>query len=170
LRTLDTSDRLKRGQRHVQHPSAIQKFAAKPAPRKILDRLLICLGFFGGMVILSGFSTAIEATNSLDFCVSCHEMRDNVFKEYKQSAHYSNRTGVQVTCSDCHVPKDWSHKIIRKLNAANDIYATLVGSVNTKEKFEAKRMEMATREWNAMKKSNSRECRNCHSFPSHEKQ
>ena len=131
---------------------------------KPLIGLLICLGFFGGMVILSGFSTAIEATNSLDFCVSCHEMRDNVFKEYKQSAHYSNRTGVMVTCSDCHVPKDWSHKIIRKLNAANDIYATLVGSVNTKEKFEAKRMEMATREWNTMKKSNSRECRNCHSF------
>lgn len=33
-----------------------------------------------------------------------------------------------------------------------------------REKFEAKRLELATHEWDRMKKSDSRECRNCHSF------
>jgi len=32
------------------------------------------------------------------------------------------------------------------------------------EKFEAKRMELATHEWKRMAASGSRECRNCHDF------
>jgi cytochrome c-type protein NapC len=34
------------------------------------------------------------------------------------------------------------------------------------EKFEAKRLQLATNVWNAMKSTDSRECRNCHSFES----
>jgi cytochrome c-type protein NapC len=131
---------------------------------KLAVWLFVSLGFCGGLIFLGGFSTALDATNSLEFCVSCHEMRDNVYAEYKQSAHYSSRTGVRVICSDCHVPKDLRHKLIRKVKAANDIYGTLVGSIDTKEKFESKRMEMAVHEWKMMKENDSRECRNCHSF------
>jgi nitrate/TMAO reductase-like tetraheme cytochrome c subunit len=57
----------------------------------------------------------MEATNTLDFCISCHEMKDNVYQEYKTTIHYSNRTGVRAYCSDCHVPKDWGHKMMRKI-------------------------------------------------------
>jgi cytochrome c-type protein NapC len=39
-----------------------------------------------------------------------------------------------------------------------------MGTIDTKEKFEAKRLELAEHEWARMKGSDSRECRNCHSF------
>ena len=127
-------------------------------------RIAIFLGFIGGIIALAGFNAGMESTNTLEFCIGCHSMRDNVFNEYKQTVHYSNRTGVRAICSDCHVPKDWAHKVMRKIRAANDVYGTIIGTVDTKEKFEAKRMEMATNEWNEMKASNSRECRSCHNF------
>jgi cytochrome c-type protein NapC len=122
------------------------------------------VGFVGGIVFWGGFNTAMEATNTLEFCISCHEMRDTVYEEYKQTIHYSNRTGVRAVCSDCHVPKDWAHKMARKVKASGEIWGKLAGTIDTPEKFEAKRLELATHEWDRMKKSDSRECRNCHSF------
>ena len=125
---------------------------------------LLGAGFIFGILFWGGFNTGMEATNTLEFCVSCHEMRDNVYQEYKQSVHYSNRSGVRAVCSDCHVPKDWSHKIIRKLQASGEVWGKLTGSIDTKEKFEAKRAEMAQHEWDRMKSTDSRECRNCHRY------
>jgi cytochrome c-type protein NapC len=119
-------------------------------------------GFIAGVLFWGGFNTAMEATNTLEFCIGCHEMRDTVYQEYKQTVHYSNRTGVRAVCSDCHVPKDWSHKLVRKIKASGELYGKLMGHIDTKEKFEAKRMELATNEWNQMKASGSRECFNCH--------
>jgi len=138
-------------------------FLRQPSAKYSLLTLLI-VGFFSGIVLWGGLNTGMEATNKLEFCISCHEMRDNVYKEYKETIHYSNRTGVRAICSDCHVPKDWGHKVLRKIQASGEVYGKLVGFVDTPEKFEAHRMEMATSEWNRMKASNSRECRNCHSF------
>jgi cytochrome c-type protein NapC len=70
----------------------------------------------------------MEATNSLAFCTSCHEMRDTVYREYKETIHYSNRTGVRAICSDCHVPKNWVHKVARKFKARNKACAVLCSS------------------------------------------
>ena len=122
------------------------------------------LGFLAGIIFWGGFNTGLEMTNSLEFCISCHEMRDNVYAEYKETIHFSNRTGVRAICSDCHVPKDWTHKMIRKSQASFEVLGKIMGSIDTKEKFEAKRRELATHEWNRMKVTDSRECRNCHSF------
>ncbi|WP_448189320.1 NapC/NirT family cytochrome c [Azospirillum sp. sgz301742] len=120
--------------------------------------------FVSGIVFWGGFNTAMEATNQLDFCVSCHEMKDNVYAEYKKTIHFQNRTGVRATCPDCHVPKDWVHKIMRKIQASNEVYHWLLGSVDTPEKFDAKRLELAKHEWARFKANDSLECRNCHSF------
>ena len=122
------------------------------------------ISFFAGIIFWGGFNTGMEMTNTLEFCTTCHEMRDNVYQEYKETIHYSNRTGVRAICSDCHVPKDWVHKMIRKSKASFEVWGKITGSIDTKEKFEAKRMELATHEWDRMKESNSRECRNCHTF------
>lgn len=121
-------------------------------------------GFVAGILFWGGFNTGMEATNTMTFCISCHEMRDNVYQEYKQTIHYTNRTGVRATCSDCHVPKDWTHKIIRKIQASRELYGKVMGTIDTKEKFEAKRLQLARNEWKRMKASDSRECRNCHGF------
>lgn len=75
-------------------------------------------GFIAGIVFWGGFNTALEATNTETFCVSCHEMRDNVFVELKDTIHYTNRSGVRASCPDCHVPHEWTHKIARKMQAS----------------------------------------------------
>ena len=94
----------------------------------------------------------------------CHTMLDNSFKEYKETVHFANRTGVRAVCSDCHVPRDWSHKVMAKIGATSDLYHEMLGTINTPEKFEARRMQMAQNQWDKMKASDSRECRNCHGF------
>lgn len=127
---------------------------------------LLSAGFLSGVFFWGGFNTAMEATNTLDFCISCHEMRDNVYQEYKKTIHYSNRTGVRAVCSDCHVPKDWTHKMIRKIQASKEVWGKITGVIDTPVKFEAHRLEMAEREWARMKGNDSRECRNCHNFDS----
>jgi cytochrome c-type protein NapC len=125
---------------------------------------LLATGFLAGIIFWGGFHTGLEATSTLAFCTSCHDMRDTVFPEYEQTIHYSNRAGVRATCSDCHVPKEWGPKMVRKAQAALELWGEVTGVIDTKEKFEAKRMELATHEWQRMKASGSRECRNCHSW------
>jgi len=124
------------------------------------------VGFVAGIIFWGGFHTAMEASNTETFCISCHEMEENVYIEYQDTIHYSNRTGVRATCPDCHVPKDWVHKVARKIKATNELYHKVMGSVGTPEKFEAKRLELAQNVWRAMKETDSRECRNCHDFVS----
>lgn len=127
---------------------------------------LLSTGFLSGILFWGGFNTAMEATNTLEFCISCHEMKDNVYQEYKKTIHYTNRTGVRAVCSDCHVPKDWTHKMIRKIQASKEVWGKITGVIDTPVKFEAHRLVMAEREWARMKANDSRECRNCHSFDS----
>jgi cytochrome c-type protein NapC len=43
-----------------------------------------------------------------------------------------------------------------------EVWGKLAGTIDTPEKFEAKRMTLATREWDRMQAVGSRECRNCH--------
>ena len=141
------------------------RFLSKPSARYSLLGIS-SLSFVFGILFWGGFNTGMEMTNSLEFCTTCHEMRDTVYQEYKETIHFSNRSGVRAICSDCHVPKDWTHKIIRKAQASFEIWGKLTGSIDTKEKFEAKRMVLATQEWERMKGNGSRECRNCHAFES----
>lgn len=120
-------------------------------------------GFVGGIIFWGGFNTAMEATNEMEFCISCHEMRDNVYVEYKESPHYLNASGVGATCADCHVPKEWVPKVIRKIQATQELYGHFVTKViDTPEKFEAHRAKMAQSVWATMKANDSLECRNCH--------
>ena len=119
-----------------------------------------------GIILWGGFNTALELTNTEQFCISCHEMEDNVYQEYKTTIHYANRSGVRATCPDCHVPKEWIYKMKRKIQASNEIYHKILGTINTREKFLDKRLQLATNEWKRMKASDSRECRNCHDFES----
>jgi cytochrome c-type protein NapC len=116
-----------------------------------------------GIILWAGFDTALRATNTETFCISCHEMEDNVYAEYKNTIHYSNRTGVRATCPDCHVPEAWGHKVRRKISASmNELPNWMLGTIDTREKFQAHRLRMATIEWERLKNNDSLECRNCH--------
>jgi len=141
----------------------LRNFLGKPSAKYSV----ISIGsvfFIGGILFMDGFGTLVQYTNTLDFCIGCHEMRDTVYQEYKESVHYNNRTGVRATCPDCHVPNDWAGKMIRKLQASKDVWGTLTGYIQTPELFEQHRMEMATREWARMTASGSATCKSCHSF------
>ena len=137
----------------------------RPSIKYSLVTLLVA-GFVGGIIFWGGFHTALEVTNTETFCIGCHEMRDNVYPEYQKTIHYTNRTGVRATCPDCHVPREWGPKMIRKILASRELWGKMVGTIDTKEKFEAKRLQLAEREWARMKANDSLECRNCHSFVS----
>jgi nitrate/TMAO reductase-like tetraheme cytochrome c subunit len=127
---------------------------------------VLIVGMVAGIIFWGGFNTAMEATNTMTFCISCHEMRDNVYQEYKETIHYKNPSGVQATCSDCHVPRPWVYKFVRKIKASNELYHKALGTIDTREKFEARRLHMAERVWESMRATDSRECRNCHDFDS----
>lgn len=137
----------------------------RPSAKYSLGIILV-VGFVSGIIFWGGFNTAMEVSNTETFCISCHEMEENVYIEYKDTIHYSNRTGVRATCPDCHVPKDWVHKVARKIKASNELYHKAMGSVDTPEKFEAKRLKLARNVWRVMKETDSRECRNCHDYES----
>jgi len=125
---------------------------------------LLVSGAIAGIIFWGGFNTAMEATNTMEFCISCHEMKDNVYMEYTETVHYKNVSGVQANCSDCHVPRPWIHKVIRKVKASNELYHKALGTIDTREKFINERWRMANKVWDSMKETDSRECRNCHAF------
>jgi cytochrome c-type protein NapC len=115
----------------------------------------------GGLLLAAG-AAGLAWTNTEKFCTGCHEMRDNVYQEYKGTIHDTNRSGVRAVCSDCHVPRAPGPMLIRKVQASMEVWGKLTGKIDTREKFLAHRYEMAKREWTRMKKADSLECRNCH--------
>ncbi len=137
----------------------------RPSTRYSLAALLF-VGAVFGVLFWGGFNWAMEMTNTQEFCLSCHEMKDNVYAEYRGSIHDSNKSGVRASCPDCHVPKDFTHKIMRKIQASNEVLHWALGSIDTREKFEANRVRLANNVWRTMKQTDSRECRNCHNFQS----
>jgi len=157
------------------------KPAQRPAPpqRKGLWRRLMeppkystlsmaVFGVIGGILIWGALNTGMEWTNRSEFCLSCHEMKIP-YDELQKTVHYKNRSGTTVSCADCHVassktPVDYARKSTMKLIAARDVVGHILGTIDTPEKYEAHRLEMAKRVWERMKESDSRECRNCHDF------
>ena len=119
--------------------------------------------FVMGAIFWTGFNTALDYSNTETFCISCHVMKDNVYVEYQETIHYSNRTGVRAVCSDCHVPKEWFAKVGRKIQATmHEVPHWAIGTIDTREKFEGRRLYLARRVWSDMISSDSHECRNCH--------
>ena len=137
------------------------------SPARTLSLAFLTLGgFLAGVFFWGGFNTVLEATNTERFCVSCHEMKTNVFEELKGTIHFTNRSGVRATCPDCHVPHNWTDKIARKMQASMEVWGHLFGTIDMREEFLSLRRYMAGREWERMKANDSLECRNCHSAES----
>ncbi len=130
--------------------------------KKVSLSVIIFIFLLGcGFMLLAG--SGLAYTNEMEFCTSCHSMKRNL-KEYKESMHYKNASGVRATCSDCHVPKDLGPKLVAKFMAYKDVVHEILGTIDTDEKFDAHRWEMASRVWAKMKATDSRECRSCHSW------
>ncbi len=138
---------------------------ARRGPARILARhpaAVLCSAFIAGILFWGGFNLTMELTNVESFCISCHEMEDNVYMEYVRTVHYRNPSGIKATCPDCHVPRDWNHMLVRKMRATNELLHKVIGTIDTREKFLARRFHLAKIVWKSMQRSDSRECRNCH--------
>jgi cytochrome c-type protein NapC len=120
----------------------------------------------GGMLIgaaaLATFDGVMRATSSEAFCgTSCHEM-ENPRKALEETAHYRNSHGVSVTCADCHIPKEFGPKMLRKIEASREIWGHWTGIIDTPEKYAAHQPAMKERELRRIRANDSQECRNCH--------
>ncbi|EGR1858354.1 cytochrome C [Vibrio cholerae] len=131
------------------------------SPSKAAVGVVLLMGFVGGLLFWGAFNTGMEATNSEEFCSGCHAP---IVAEIQETIHYSNRSGVRAICSDCHVPHEWTDKIVRKVQASKELVAHFIGTIDTPEKFQARRAHLAEREWARLKTNDSLECRNCHQF------
>jgi trimethylamine-N-oxide reductase cytochrome c-type subunit TorC len=131
--------------------------------RSIAVGVLLLIGGLGGILFWGGLHTAVAFTNRIEFCVSCHEM-GTVYNEYRKSIHFQNASGVRAGCPDCHVPREWWPEMVRKMQASGELFYKVLGTIDTPEKFEEHRLELAKSVWATMQATDSRECRNCHSF------
>ena len=127
----------------------------------VIVLLLAGVGF--GVVSVIAFDFTMAATNTEKFCTgSCHEMAKGPFVMLQNTTHFNNRSGVRPTCSDCHVPREFWPKIWRKIQASREVWGSLTGKINTREKYLDHVKEMKNREQARMRANDSRECRNCH--------
>lgn len=124
---------------------------------------VLVVGLIIGAAAFASVGSFLVYANSEQFCAyACHEMTP-MKAEFKGTIHDKNRSGVQTTCNDCHIPREYVPNYLAKLGLFNDFWGHYVThSIDTKEKFEAKRYELAKRVWVYMKENDSRECRHCH--------
>jgi cytochrome c-type protein NapC len=122
-------------------------------------------GFAAGVFFWIGFNASLEATDQESFCIGCHGMTNNI-QELQSTIHFSNRTGVRAKCGDCHEPHGWTNMIVRKIQASEEVLGSIFGVIDTPEKYEQKRRELAERVWGVMQANDSADCRYCHDFES----
>ncbi|MEP4487077.1 MAG: NapC/NirT family cytochrome c [Halioglobus sp.] len=133
----------------------------KPSPTRSILTLVIVGGVLGVAGVMA-FNVSMHATSTEEFCISCHEMEANPWAQIQQTSHFSNAAGLHATCSDCHVPKEFVPKMIRKIEASREVWGTLMGIIDTPEKYAAHTPKMKAREIARLKANDSQECRNCH--------
>ena len=122
----------------------------------------VVVGMVLGVVAVASFNGVMHATSTEDFCgTSCHEMATPL-STLQQSAHYSNSHGLSAGCSDCHIPREFIPKMVRKIEASRELWGHITGLIDTPEKYAAHQGAMREREINRMRANDSQECRNCH--------
>ena len=94
--------------------------------------------------------------------MSCHSMGAYAYPSLQRSAHYANAAGAHAGCADCHLPREFVPKMLRKIEAAREVWGEIRGIIDTPEKYAAHQPGMAARERDRMIANDSRECRNCH--------
>lgn len=121
-------------------------------------------GFVAGIASVVAMNTSLHLTQTDQFCAyACHSMKSFVAPEWEESSHFTNRSGVRAGCADCHLAQAFVPKMQRKFRAVyTDVAGEIFGWIDTREKFEAKRLHMAEIVWAEMKANDSRECRSCH--------
>jgi cytochrome c-type protein NapC len=124
---------------------------------------ILCLGAVLALVGVIGFEASMAYSSTEEFCsTSCHEMAENPYAAVQKTSHFHNRSGVRPDCAACHIPKPFIPKMIRKIEAAREVWGHFTGIIDTPEKYAAHVPAMKAREIARLKANDSAECRNCH--------
>ncbi|MBB4286435.1 NapC/NirT family cytochrome c [Roseospira goensis] len=123
----------------------------------------LIVGGIGGLAVAGAGVTLVKQTSSNAFCIACHEM---TWPEasYHDNVHFKNAAGVQAQCKDCHLLSDpWPAYLWQKATfGARDVTMHLLGVIDTREEYEAKRPELAEEVWAWLEETDSATCRTCH--------
>ena len=151
------------GLRRGRYRSTIERFLLLLRTNRLAALSLLFVGLLCGLAAWGGYEgvTAYFTTNA--FCVSCHEMR-GMADDYQKSIHFTNPAGVRAQCADCHVPKPFVARITHMVFATRDLIGHVRGVLDTPEKVDARRLDMAKSVWAEMAATDSLSCRGCHSF------
>ncbi|HNP64769.1 MAG TPA: NapC/NirT family cytochrome c [Woeseiaceae bacterium] len=123
------------------------------------------IAFVLGAIGLGTTNYVLHATSTTEFCFTCHSHESFIRPEYEASSHFTNAAGVRAECADCHLPHDnWFELVWTKAVVSLDVIPELAGKLDTAEKFEAHRAEMAQIVWRQFKENDSKFCRSCHSI------
>jgi len=78
----------------------------------------------GGLIMLGivGFAGTVVATESNEFCISCHEL-DYAYTGWERSSHGYNSVGIVAECVDCHVPPQLLDLTFSKVDSLNELYS-----------------------------------------------
>jgi len=126
---------------------------------------LVLLGIVIGVVATVGTQVMVAATGTNAFCGgACHSMQW-VAAEYRQSPHFSNRTGVRASCHDCHIPDRYPELLWYKAKAGiHDAIQEARGVISTEDKFKKERIRLAKSVWAEFKANDSANCQHCHTI------
>ncbi len=146
--------------------SKLGKVWSRPKSKWLLGIPLGALIAFGlGAIALGTTNYVLHETSTTDFCYNCHSHENFIRPEYEASSHFSNLSGVRAGCSDCHLPHDsWFSLVWTKMVVSLDIVPELAGKLDTAQKYESHRAEMAESVWRQFKENDSEFCRSCHSI------
>lgn len=132
----------------------------RPSPTYSVLTLLVAGIVLSTFAVLA-FDTAMHVTSTEEFCISCHDMQQP-YIEFQNTPHFKNASGVTATCTDCHLPKEFGPKMVRKVEAAREVWGSITGVIDTPEKYAAHLPAMKQREIARLQANDSQECRNCH--------
>ena len=122
---------------------------------------LLAGGFALGVLVTGGSNYAWHETGTNEFCIACHA--NDAAKEWRESVHYGNPAGVAAGCADCHLPRAFVPRLLRKAKGATvEVWAHFAGTIATPGKYEARRRAMAETEWRRLRADGAQECRDCH--------
>ena len=133
----------------------------RPSPKRAV-LTLVFTGIILGVGGLLAFDATMHATSTETFCTSCHEMSENALAQFEKTSHYTNASGVSASCSDCHIPHEFLPKMVRKVEAAREVWGHFTGIIDTPEKYAAHAPALKEREIARLEANDSQECRNCH--------
>lgn len=121
------------------------------------------VAFALGAIALGTTNYVLHETSTTEFCYACHSHEMFIKPEYEASSHFINAAGVRAECADCHLPHDnWFELVWTKAVVSLDIFPELAGKLDTAEKYEAHRAEMAESVWRQFRENDSKFCKSCH--------